>query len=269
MESQCNGLPPCILVSMFPCFLASNAKLCVYPSSSVFDPIPLIIRSRCGTGSSGHNGTRHCSVTLSLSTTMEILPKCRNFQGCGQFAKTPRATLCASCFTAQAARSGTQSRGNVSPLINEGNKGNPNPKVNRGNKGNTKNHDSAIKGKAGKRSGVKRSSKIALVVKKQWLEKILSGEKDWEIRSRNTLRRGWIHLAQSRGGSRLLGRVQLVDSFELTKTEFIAQKTHHCVPCSSEMPYKRMYAWVLENAQRFPKLFGFEHAKGAVIWVKV
>ena len=99
---------------MFPCFLASNANLCVYPSSSVFDPIPFIIRSLCGTGSSGHNGTRHCSVTLSLSATMEILPKCRNFQGCGQFAKTPRATLCASCFTAQAARSGTQSRGNVS-----------------------------------------------------------------------------------------------------------------------------------------------------------
>ena len=133
MDSQCHGLPPCILVSMFPCFLASNANLCVYPSSSVFDPIPFIIRSRCGTGSSCHNGTRHCSVTLSLSATMEILPKCRNFQGCGQFAKTPRATLCASCFTAQAARSGTQSRGNVSPLINEG------------NKGTTKNRDRTIK----------------------------------------------------------------------------------------------------------------------------
>ena len=200
---------------------------------------------------------------------MEIPPKCRNFHECGQFAKTSRATFCASCFTAQAAQRGTQSRGNVSPRSNEGNKGNPNPKVNKGNKGNTKNHDRAVKGKAGKRSGVKRSSKIALVVKPEWLEKILSGKKVWEIRSRNTWRRGWIHLAASRGGSRLVGRAKLVDSFELTQTDFIAQKTHHCVPYSSEMPYKRMYAWVLEKAQRFPKLFRFAHAKGAVIWVKV
>ena len=36
---------------------------------------------------------------------------------------------------------------------------------------------------AGKRSGLKRSAKHALVVKKRWLDKILDGEKDWEIRS--------------------------------------------------------------------------------------
>ena len=200
---------------------------------------------------------------------MVLLPNYRNTQGCGQLAKSTRATLCASCFEVQAVRSGTQSRGNVRPKVNEGNKGNPNPKVNKGNKGNTKNHDSVIKGRAGKRSGVKRSSKVALVLKKQWFDNILSGVKDWEIRSSNTSRRGWIHFAESRAGSRLQGRAQLVDSFELTKTEFITQKLHHCVPCSSQVPYKRRYAWVLEHAERFPELFEFKRAPGAMIWVRV
>ena len=126
-----------------------------------------------------------------------------------------------------------------------------------------------LKKRAGKRSGVKRSSKVALVVKKQWLDKILSGEKDWEIRSSNTSRRGWIHFAESRAGGRLLGRAQLVDSFELIKKEFTAQKIHHCVPRLSEVRYKRMFAWVLENAERFEKPFEYEHTPGAVIWVRV
>ena len=116
---------------------------------------------------------------------------------------------------------------------------------------------------------MKRSSKVALVVKKQWLDTILNGEKDWEIRSSNTSRRGWIHFAESRAGGRLLGRAQLVDCFELTKTEFTTQKIHHCVPRLSEVPYKRMFAWVLENAERFQKPFEYEHTPGVVIWVRV
>ncbi len=36
--------------------------------------------------------------------------------------------------------------------------------------------------KAGTRSGVRRLTKIALVVKRPWLMKIFAGEKDWEIR---------------------------------------------------------------------------------------
>ena len=115
---------------------------------------------------------------------------------------------------------------------------------------------------------MKRSSKVALVVKKQWLDKILSGEKDWEIRSSKTSRRGWIHFAESGAGGRLVGRAQLVDCFELTKTEFTSQKIHHCVPRLSEVPYKRMFAWVLKNAERFEKPFEYEHTTGAVIWVR-
>ena len=70
---------------------------------------------------------------------------------------------------------------------------------------------------AGRRSGVKRCAKFALVVKKYWLDKILAREKDWEIRSCSTARRGLIHFAQSKAGGKLVGRVRLVDCQELDK----------------------------------------------------
>jgi len=44
----------------------------------------------------------------------------------------------------------------------------------------------AAKKRAGGRSGLKRSAKIALVVKKRWLDQILAGVKDWEIRGSST-----------------------------------------------------------------------------------
>ena len=142
----------------------------------------------------------------------EDFPNCRYFKTCGRKAKSLRATLCESCFKARAARSGAQSGGNA-----------------KGNKGNAGNATTGIaKKRAGKRSGAKRSSKVAFVVKKQWLDKVLSGEKDWEIRSGKTSRRGWIHFAESGAGGRLVGRAQLVDCFELTKTEFTSQKTIVC-----------------------------------------
>ena len=270
VEGQANGLLPRLLGFLFPRVLVSPAKLCLCSANSIIDPSPFIIRSCRGIVSNGHHITKsHCSVNLLLSATMVALPNCRNVRRCKHFATSVRATLCASCFKEKAARSGTLSRGNVHPKINEGNKGNLSPTINIGNRGNTKTHDSSIKEKAGARSGMKRSSKIALVVKKEWLDKILSGEKDWEIRSTNTSIRGWIHFAQSGAGSKLQGRAQLVDSFELTKTEFIRQKLHHCVPRSSQVPYTRMYAWVLRHAERFPDLFEFERAPGAVVWVGV
>ena len=50
---------------------------------------------------------------------------------------------------------------------------------------------------AGQRSGLRRKAQMALIIKKFWLDKILAGKKVWEVRSRSTKRRGWIHLAES------------------------------------------------------------------------
>ena len=63
-----------------------------------------------------------------------------------------------------------------------------------------------MKKDAGKRSGLRRSAKKALVVKKKWLDLILAGRKTWEIRGSSTSKRGWIHFAESQAGGKLRGR---------------------------------------------------------------
>ena len=115
---------------------------------------------------------------------------------------------------------------------------------------------------------MKRCAKFALVVKKHWLDKILAGEKDWEIRGCSATRRGWIHLAESKAGGRLVGRARLVDCVELKKPTFRQHVHRHCVPRLSMVPYKRVFAWALEDAERITPPLTYEHRQGAVIWAK-
>ena len=209
-------------------------------------------------------------MKVLLKKIKKHFPNCSNFKKCGRKAISQRAKFCGPCFKAGAARSGARSGGNRTG--NPGNSGNIKKGISKKKAGalsggNAKKGNS--KKKAGARSGVKRSSKVALVVKKRWLNKILDGEKDWEIRSSNTSRRGWIHLAESKACGKLMGRARLVDCFELSKSQFGKSRCHHCVRYLSEVPYKRMFAWVLNDAERFEKPFMYEHAQGAVIWVRL
>ena len=119
------------------------------------------------------------------------------------------------------------------------------------------------------RSGLRRSAKKALVVKKKWLDLILARRKVWELRASPTAKRGWIHLAGSRAGGKLMGRARLVNCFQLSRESFEVHRKRHCVPSWSMVPYDTPYAWVLEDAERFEKPFEYEHRQGAVIWVDV
>ena len=122
---------------------------------------------------------------------------------------------------------------------------------------------------AGKRSGVRRSAKRALVVKKKWLDLILAGQKKWEIRGRSTAKRGWVHFAESQAGGKLMGRARLVDCFSVSRVSFKRNVLQHRVPNWSMVPYHTPYAWVFENVEKFEKPFQYEHKRGAVIWVDV
>ena len=116
---------------------------------------------------------------------------------------------------------------------------------------------------------MRRSARVALVVKKQWIDKILTGEKDWEIRGCATARRGCIHFAESKAGGTLVGRARLVDCIRIPKAAFENHIHRHCVTSVADVPYKNIFAWVLEDAERFAKPFVYKHNPGAVIWVKV
>ena len=64
-------------------------------------------------------------------------------------------------------------------------------------------------------------------------------------------------------------RARLVDCFELSADTFEAHAHRHCVAACPSLTYKRAFAWVLEQAERFEKPFAYAHRPGAVVWVDV
>ena len=159
-----------------------------------------------------------------------------------------RSKLCRFCFKMKAAVSGAQSAGNAKAQGSPGNAGNAKAKGSPDNAGNAEAQGSPgnagnmtegiVKKAAGERSAVKRSARVALVVKKQWIDKILAGEKDWEIRGCATARRGWIHFAESKAGGTLVGRARLVDCIRIPKATFNSHVRRHCVRNVADVPYK-------------------------------
>ena len=134
--------------------------------------------------------------------------------------------MCTICFFRNATKSGTWSNGNKNARGSIGNAGNM-------KKGRTKK-------RAGHRSGIKRSAKYALVVKKQWLDLILARERDWEIRGCATNRCGWIHFAESQAGGKLMGRARLVNCATLQRRSFQTRYVHHGV---SDMDFNNCSMW--------------------------
>ena len=78
-----------------------------------------------------------------------------------------------------------------------------------------------------------------------------------------------LNFAESRAGGKLVGRARLVDCLPVPRSSFMEHMSRHYVPSLSEVPYKRFFAWVLKEAERFKKPFVYKHRRGAVIWIKV
>ena len=110
-----------------------------------------------------------------------------------------------------------------------------------------------------------------LIIKKQWLDKILSGEKTWELRGSNTKMRGRIGLIASKSG-KVFGTCDLVDSIGPLSLQRLRVNTDkHRVPAEefSESDDKKYFAWVFENVSVFEKPEDYKHPAGAIIWVKL
>ncbi|GAB6548600.1 hypothetical protein bcgnr5378_09250 [Bacillus cereus] len=109
-----------------------------------------------------------------------------------------------------------------------------------------------------------------LVVKSPHIERMLDGEKTWEIRGKNTTIRGTIALIKSGSGT-ILGTIDIIDSKEISLQEYQENDKHHCVSKDDGfvLNYKRIYAWVVRNPVRFKQQNPYKHPKGAVIWVNL
>ena len=207
-------------------------------------------------------------VAAMVKTKAKASKKCSRPR-CTNDAVSTRAKFCTACFKKNASLASSKRKvfGGGGVLGNSGNTTTARGKGVLSNGGNTT--TGRKKKRAGKRSGVRRSAKRALVVKKRWLDLILARQKKWEIRGSSTAKRGWIHFAESQAGGKLMGRARLVDCFPVSRESFVRNFHQHRVPSLSMVPYHTPYAWVLEDCEKFDKAFDYEHKRGAVIWVDV
>lgn len=107
-----------------------------------------------------------------------------------------------------------------------------------------------------------------LVIKSPWIEKILAGEKVWEIRGSNTKIRGTIALIKS-GSGMIFGTVVLTDCFQVTQEAMYQGFKNHRISADYDIPYKKCYAWELSSPVLYPEPIPYRHPQGAVIWVNL
>ena len=110
-----------------------------------------------------------------------------------------------------------------------------------------------------------------LLIRSLWIEKILLGNKTWEIRGASTKIRGPIGLIRS-GSAQVVGTCELTDVLgPLTLSDMRRNINKHCIPIQDLkcLPYKKTYAWIISNARSLKKPIPYTHPLGAVIWVKL
>jgi hypothetical protein len=113
----------------------------------------------------------------------------------------------------------------------------------------------------------------ALISKSPHIENILSGKKTWEIRGSNTKIRGEIALIKSGSGT-VVGKCEIVDVIgPISIDDLRLNIDKHCVTLEQFDQvfgrYKKIFAWVLENASALQEPVAYEHPQGAVIWVNL
>lgn len=109
-----------------------------------------------------------------------------------------------------------------------------------------------------------------LIIKKYWLDKILSGEKTLEIRGTDTSHVGELIALIESGSSIIKGFCKIQETFSLDKKRWEAETPNHCVDMTfSELKnrYKKPYAWHFCGILPCTKEITYEHPQGAVIWV--
>jgi hypothetical protein len=111
-----------------------------------------------------------------------------------------------------------------------------------------------------------------LLIQSPHLEKVLSGNKTWEIRGNAARIRGRIALIRS-GSSQIVGTCNIVDTKgPLTRAEFLKNLRKIGLSRSQvdrSLPYRKTYAWVLKGAKRLRTPVAYKHPYGAIGWVRL
>jgi ASCH domain len=97
---------------------------------------------------------------------------------------------------------------------------------------------------------VQEPSGKGLIIDEPWISLIVTGEKTWEARSRNTNMRGRIGLI-GKGAKTVIGLADLIDTLpKLPRSQLRASFAKHRVPASEiDEDFKWSTAWVLQRAR--------------------
>ena len=109
-----------------------------------------------------------------------------------------------------------------------------------------------------------------LIIDEPWISLIISEDKTWEMRSRNTNVRGRIGLIR-KGSKTVIGLADLIETLpKLPRSELRASFPKHRVPESEiDEDFKWSTAWVLQRARSLQEPVPYPHPAGAVIWVNL
>ena len=110
-----------------------------------------------------------------------------------------------------------------------------------------------------------------LIIKKKWLNLIVSGKKTIEIRGSNTKKQNeTIYLLES-GTHRVVATAVISSTYPISYSNWTDERDKHCVYITYadiRKRYKTPYAWVLSKIAPIEDIWHYEHPQGAVIWVK-
>ena len=107
-----------------------------------------------------------------------------------------------------------------------------------------------------------------LIIRKPWIDLILGGNKEWEMRSRNTNIRGQIGLIEA-GSGFVVGAAHLSSCFRV-EASIQYSDYYQCHRINDANILGRYpYAWVLDKVKKFTNPVPYSHPRGAVIWVNV
>jgi hypothetical protein len=107
-----------------------------------------------------------------------------------------------------------------------------------------------------------------LIVKKEWLDKILAGEKTIEVRGSDCPKHTGkiIALIEAKSGL-IMGTAYLSTSCIVQKDYFHYFYNQHLVK-KDMVKYKNIWLWGLKHAVKFSKPVPYIHPPGAQMWVK-
>jgi hypothetical protein len=67
----------------------------------------------------------------------------------------------------------------------------------------------------------------------------------------------------------VVGGGTLTDCFRIHRKDFAHHEDKHRIGSATTVPYKRIWAWCFQDAQRYDEPRPYHHRRGAVIWVRI